>query len=80
MSCAGAVFCAFERLRGQNGHRFTQFEMITLLDATISQFSKDGFVFIQMSITTGQESFKLFEKPPGSTAYGHLVVDSDNIA
>ena len=28
---------------------------------------------------TRQESFKLFEKPPGNTAYGHLVVDSDNI-
>ena len=29
---------------------------------------------------TRQESFKLFEKPPVSTACGHLGVDSDSIA
>ena len=58
VSCAGAVFCAFVRFEGSEWA-----PIHTILNdntlATISQLSKVGFVFIQMSITTWKQGKNL---------------------
>ena len=73
VSCAGTVFCAFERFKGWEWATIHTILNDNTLE-TIFQLSRVGFVFIQMSITTWkqlrQESFKLFEKRPVSTACG----------
>ena len=58
VSCAGAVFCAFERFKG-----WEWATIHTILNdntlATIFQLSRVGFVFIQMSITTWKQGKNL---------------------
>lgn len=73
VSCAGAVFCAFGRSKG-----WEWAPIHTILnDNTCNYFPiiKGWICFhtnVNYHMKTRQESFKLFEEPPGSTAWGHL--------